>query len=297
MSKKSNKLSFTILYLFLSLFNLLPMRVLYIISDMLYPVLYYIVKYRKRVVYDNLNLCFPDKTEKEITSIAKKFYRHFCDLMLEGIKAKSISEKEIKKRVKFKNLELIEKYQKEGKSVVAILSHYGNWEWTVHMPFFTKLKVLAVAKPQNDLNFNKYINKVRGRFGTEPVAMADTLKVLIKHKRQNNQTILALISDQIPHRGMINYWTKFFGVETGAFLGGEKIAQKFDQPVVFGHMDKVKRGYYEFTFTPLFENPKDEEEYVITETHMKLLEDKIKAKPEYWLWSHRRWKYKKGDKG
>ncbi len=296
MSKKSDKLSFQITRFFLVFLNLFPLRALYLLSDLLYLLLFYIVKYRKKVVKDNLRMCFPEKSEIEIRLISKKFYKHFSDLMIEGIKARTISEKELCKRVKFKNTELINRYYDEGKSVVLVVSHYNNWEWTMHMQLFTKLHVIGVAKPQSNTHFDKYINDTRRRFKAETAAMADTLRTLLRHKKDNRQTLIGLISDQIPHSGMINYWTTFMGLETAAFLGAEKIAKKLKQPVVFGHMKKIKRGYYEFIFEPLFENSEDTTDHEITNKHIQHLENIIKENPQYWLWTHRRWKYKREKK-
>ena len=259
---------------------------------MLYIILYYIISYRKKVVYTNLKNSFPEKSEKERKAIAKKFYKHLADLFIENITIHFIKEKEILKRVKFTNIEILTNYYKQNKSVIAVLGHYGNWEYYLGMPLITKYLFVGVYKKLSNKLFNKLFIKTRSKFGAEPVEMHNTLRTLIKYANEKKLNFAGFVSDQTPTKSESHYWTKFLNQDTPVFLGVEKIAKKTNQPVVFLYMRKVKRGYYQVEIIKLFDNPKETKEHEITECHVKLLEKIIKEEPAYWLWSHRRWKHK-----
>jgi len=282
-----------IVYGFLKLLSYLPLGVLYIISDFVYFIVYKIIGYRKVVVTNNMKNAFPDKSEEEIIQLRKEFYHHFCDLFLETIKFWSISEEEIKKRCKFLNLEVSDKYAQENKSVIAILGHYCNWEWMTCFPIWGYENVLPIYKPLHNRTFDKMYIKIRERFGAKTLAKNDTLRTMLSYRRENKATFTVFIGDQTPNKRSINYWTQFLNQETPILQGTERIAKKLDQAVVFINMQKVKRGYYEVEFIPLFDNPKETAENEITEKHTRVLEEIINKNPAYWLWSHKRWKHKK----
>lgn len=287
------KIFFYIFYIFSWLLSILPLKIQYFIADFLYIILYYIIAYRKKVVYINLKNSFPEKSDKEIKSIAKKFYKHLADLFIENISFHFFSEKDILKRVKFTNIEILNNYYKQNKSVVAVLGHYGNWELYCGMPLITKHLNIGVYKKLSNKSFDDLFKKTRKKFGAEAVEMHNTFRTIIKYAKEGKLTFTGLISDQTPTKSEIHYWTKFLNQDTPIFLGVEKIAKKTNQPVVFMDMKKIKRGYYQVEIIKLFENPQETKEYEITEKHVRLLERIIKNKPEYWLWSHRRWKHKK----
>lgn len=277
--------------LLLYLLSLLPFWALYIVSDVLYVLFYYIFHYRRRVVYDNLKNSFPEKNETEINHIQRKFYRHLCDLIVETVKSVSISEKQIKERAVLTNPEVITNYYAQGRSLVAVGGHYCNWEWAGQsFPFYTQNKFLIVYKPLTNTIFDQFFQRVRARFGTIPVAMNKAMRELAKLR--NELPTIALLGDQTPSREGLDYFTDFLNQKTPVFLGVEKIARATNSVVLYYDMKKVKRGYYTYTLNTLFAEPKQTEEYEITKAHVKFLENIIIREPQYWLWSHRRWKFK-----
>jgi len=288
-------IGFYIYYGFVWLITWLPIRIQYLFSDFMFLVGYYLLRYRKKTTLNNLRKSFPEKTEKEIRKIAVKFYRHLFDLFTESIASIHITENEIKKRVKFENLELLEKYYTEGKNITVIGGHYGNWEWTFHLPFYTQYKALPIYKKLNNKRFDLLYNNLRSKFGAEPVEMKKTLRKIIEYKQKNILTITYFLGDQRPMKKNIRYWLTFLNQDTPVYLGAEKISVRLDQPIVFVNVKKIRRGYYIAEFINLFERPGETKEYEITHRIMELLEKFIREKPEYWLWSHKRWKFNKSD--
>jgi len=285
-----NKVTFRVISCLLYLISLLPFPVLYFLSDILYIILYYIIKYRRKVVADNLSNSFPEKTKSELEQIEKRFYRYLADLILESVKTISISAREIKKRFVFKNLEVMKTYLRNGKSLIAVSGHYGNWEWgTVAIGLQLKDKALIVYKPLSDKRFEALITSMRSRFGSMMVPMKQTLRKVNEHK--NDPNVLVLVGDQTPTREESRYFTSFLNQQTAVFLGVEKIALKLKTPIVYFSINRIKRGYYECVIKPLIENPELTNKYEITEAHTKELEKNICFQPEYWLWSHKRWKF------
>lgn len=238
----------------------------------------------------NLLNSFPEKSSSEIKLIEQKFYHYLADLMLESIKTISISAEEIRKRFVFKNLDILKSYLDDGKSVIAVSGHYGNWEWgPVATGLELKEKVLVVYKPLSDKRFEALINSMRSRFGSVMVPMKQTLRKVIEYKNEPN--LLVLVGDQTPTREESQYFTSFLNQQTAVFLGVEKIALKLNNPVVYFSINRIKRGYYECVVKSLIDNPEATEEHEITEAHTKELEKNIRFKPEFWLWSHKRWKF------
>ena len=285
-----NRITYGITAFVLYLISLLPFPVLYLLSDILYVFLYYIFKYRRKVVAKNLLNSFPEKTKSELEQIEKRFYRHLADLMFESVKTISISANEIKKRFVFKNLEILTKYLQNGRSVIAVSGHYGNWEWgPVATGLELKEKVLVVYKPLSDKRFERLMNTMRSRFGSIMVPMKLTMRKVIEYKNEPN--VLVLVGDQTPTREESQYFTKFLNQQTAVFLGVEKIALKTNNPIVYFSINKTKRGYYECLVKSLIDSPELTSEHEITNLHIGELEKNIRFKPEYWLWSHKRWKF------
>jgi KDO2-lipid IV(A) lauroyltransferase len=271
----------------------IPSKTIYRFSDFTYLIVYHIVGYRRKVVRTNLINSFPEKSEDELIAIEKKFYIHFCDLFFENIFLLHASRERALRRCQFHNLDLFEKLYAEGKSAVLATGHYGNWELYALMGATLNHIPLGIYKPLSNKRFEKLMNAARERFGGVPVAMKDTIRALSQHIKENKPALLGLISDQTPAAGDIRYWTQFLNQDTPVFLGVEKISQKYDLPVFFCRMYKLKRGKYEVYFSLLTEKPNETKPYEITEMHVKALENLIIEKPEYWLWSHRRWKRKR----
>jgi Kdo2-lipid IVA lauroyltransferase/acyltransferase len=273
--------------------TLLPLPVLYIFSDLLYLVLYHVVSYRRKVVADNLKNSFPEKTDEERKSIEKKFYRHLADLIIETFKLSHMTIAEQKKRFTYSNLDIIDKLREEKRDIIAVLGHYNNWEWPTLLPYFLKYKTIIIFKPLQNKYFNSFINNQRSRFGIVLTPTSQVIREIINYRKNDINTLSVFISDQIPSKGDIKYWTTFLNQDTAVFTGAGKIASKYDMAVVFFHIQKVKRGHYNLDIELLYDHTAGLSEDVITETHVRRLEETIKEKPENWIWSHRRWKHKK----
>ncbi|MFA5245737.1 MAG: lysophospholipid acyltransferase family protein [Pedobacter sp.] len=278
----------------LFLISLLPFRILYLISDLLFLILYHLVGYRRKVVFNNLQNSFPEKSIAEIKTIEKRYYHYLADLIIESVKSFTISSEEIKKRFIFKNLSAITSYLEAGRSVIAVSGHYGNWEWaSIAIAQQLQEDVLIVYKPLSNKRFEKLINAMRSKFGAILVPMKYTLRKLVEYK--NKPYVLALIGDQTPPKEESNYFTNFLNQPTAIFLGVEKIALKYNNPIIYFNIKRIKRGYYECLIEPIVENPGLTRDFEITNLHTKELEKNIRLAPEFWLWSHKRWKFSPAD--
>lgn len=276
-----------LLYLIASL----PFWILYRISDFLFLITYYVTRYRQKIILKNLRNAFPEKSEQEIKVIMRKYYVFFCDILVETLKMLTISPKEMIRRAKYIELESIEHLRKEKKSFFIILGHSGSWEWaSPAFELISEYKVLVIYKPLTNAWMDNFVLKLRTRFGQEATSMRNTLRSIIKLK--DKMTVTAFIGDQRPNPEDA-YWTKFLGQDTGFLWGTEKLAQKFDRPVVFAEITRPKRGFYEIRYEMLEENPTKTQTGEITEKFARRLEQQIRQTPELWLWSHDRWKHQK----
>ena len=274
--------------------TLLPLKILYIFSDILFLLLYYFPSYRRKVVDENLRNSFPEKSVKEIALIRKKFYRHLADIFIETLKLTHLSNKDLTKRLTVSNPEFLNTLYNSGRDLVVVGSHYNNWEWLiVCLPLYTKYKCIGVYKPLRNKLFEKFINSIRLRNDQGLAPMNLIVRNIIDNQRKNIRALYAFAADQTPAKAEIRYYTTFLNQETPVFLGIEKIASKYDMAVVFFNFQKIRRGYYNLTVELLFERAAGLPEYKVTETHVKRLEELIRENPEYWIWTHRRWKYKK----
>ena len=286
-----NKGLYKIATFFLFLFSLLPLRFLYLVSELAFFVLFYLIKYRRNVVQDNLRNSFPQKTQSELHQIEKEYFAYLSDLMVESIKMISASPTYLQKRYTFTNKELVDHYENQNKSYFIAVGHYGNWEWnTIVIPLVIKAKPMIIYKPLNNELFNEFFKKIREKSGTLMIRMKVSLKEIIRHKGQLTATVFA--SDQTPALGDAQDWITFLNQPTAVFVGLEKIAKSINYPVIFCDMRRVKRGYYSCDFKLVCDNPSETSDLEITKKHVSLLEDRINAEPNYWLWSHKRWKYK-----
>lgn len=249
--------------------------------------------YRKKVVRENLKNSFPHLKEDELKSIEKKFYKHFADFLVESAKSISISDKSIKERCALTNPEMIHKYHNEGKSVIVLCGHYNNWEYyAVGIAQQMKHKTLAAYKPLKNKFFDKVILNSRQRFGIKMMSMR-SIPRYFKSLPPNEPTMSIMVNDQSPGNPKTAYWNTFLNQETGWMKGAEKLAQKYNHIVLFGCIRKVKRGFYEVTFYPITEDANAEREGFVLDKHAEYLEMVIHENPQYWLWSHKRWKHKK----
>lgn len=284
---------FYIFYYLNWIITLLPLRVLYIFSYPLYFVLFYFPSYRREIVHNNLLNAFPEKDEKEINKIEKGFYRHLSDLFIEVLKLTHMGEKQLKSRFIVENPEILNNLLNEKRDIVAVLGHYNNWEWLGALPYYTSYKAVSIYKPLKNKYFDLFLNSLRRKHGMVLTPMSLIIREIIKDRSLNINTMSAFISDQSPVKADIKCWTIFLNQDTPVFLGAEKVAAKYDMAVVFFNIKKVKRGKYSMVIELLFEHTAGLPEYAITEAHVKRLEEIIIENPQYWIWSHRRWKHKK----
>ena len=284
---------FYLFYAFTWLLALLPMRILYLFSDFIFLFVYYFPGYRRKVVKDNLKNSFPEKTEKERRVIKRKFYRHFSDFLIETLVVNHISMKQLQKRCTFSNLEILDKLYAEKRDVIAVVAHYNNWEWYNFIPLVFKHKVVAIYKPLQNKYFDNYMIKVRAECGAILSPMSNIIRDIIDLRSKKINFVANFINDQSPAIGDIRYWTDFLNQDTPVYTGAEKIASKYDMAMVFFHVQKLKRGYYNLNVELLFEHTAGLPEHLITDTHVKHLENILKERPEFWLWTHRRWKRKR----
>ena len=269
------------------------MRILYIKSTALYFLVYYIIGYRKKVVKNNLALVFPEKTQKERDRIAKQFFKHFCDLIFETIKAFTISENEIRERFVVTNIEMLDTYYQNNKSILLMAGHYGNWEWSGILNKLMKHQAHAVYKPLDNPQFDVLVKKTREHFGGVIVSNKKIVPVLFRKWKKGIKTLTYILSDQTPKLGAFKHRDTFMGIDVPMFTGTEELAKKLDFAVLYLKVEKVKRGYYTATFVPLVGHPKEYPDFQITRMFFDALETQIREKPEYYLWSHKRWKLRK----
>lgn len=276
-------------YLFIKPLSFLPLSVLYVFSDFLHLVLYRLLGYRKKVVWQNLVQSFPEKSEKELKQIMSLFYHHFCDLMVESIRMFSISEKEAERRGKVLNPELLEELYAKGKSIIIISGHYNNWELTAAvLGLQVSYRPIGIYhKFKNDFLDDQF-KFSRSRFGMHMIPKEETKSFFADHQHERNAILFG--ADQSPHNARKAYWMYFLGQETAVMFGSEKLAVEYNYPVVYGHIAKIKRGYYTLRFEVISENPQEEPYGKISAMHTRILEQDIKEAPQYWLWTHRRWK-------
>lgn len=272
--------------------SILPFRILYVVSDILYLLVYYIIGYRKKTVKYNIALVFPDKSEKEITTLSKKFYHHLCDMILESVKSLTVSEAEMMKRFKFKNIEEIHKLEKENKNIVLMCAHYANFEWIFIAQKFVNHKGYGVYKRLANKYFDRLIKRKRAKYNTQLITTKETIPVLMESIKKGELSISGFVSDQSPKVNKAYHWNDFMGIKVPVHTGAEMLAKRLDSSVVFFGVKKIKRGYYETTFTTLAQNANDYKNYEITDMFLKLVEEQIYSAPEYYLWTHKRWKHK-----
>ncbi len=268
-----------------------PFWLLYFWSDLAYLLFYKVLRYRVKVVRKNLGMVFPTYLIPELKTIERKFYRHFFDLIFEGIKYSQLSEKDLKKRCHILNPELFDSFYAKGKNAIIVMGHSGNWEWASSaVNIQIQHQVQALFQPIENIAVNDFVLKTRERFGSILIERKQALRHLIGQKNNSEHFVTAFIADQSPYQMPQASWVNFFGIETPFFNGYAAIAQKLDMPIIFSHVRKVKRGFYEIENVVLTENPKDIGQEEIVKQFAKRLEKEILNQPFNWLWTHKRWK-------
>lgn len=290
-----NKLGYYLIYIVLYLHALLPLRVLYILSDILYFWVYYVVKYRLKVTRSNLKSSFPEKSEKELRDIERQFYHNFCDYAVETIKLLHVTNEEIQNRFVFKNMDIVYGLMKDGNSGIMFLGHYANWEWvpSINLLFNDGSLLAQIYRPLKNKVFDKIFLKIRSRFGSIGIPKNNTIRAMMSFKNEGKKMLVGFMSDQSPSPANIHYWTNFLNQETGVYTGVERIANKTGFFVTYLDITKTGRGRYTAEVKLITADPKNEPEFAITEKYIREMEKTILRNPAYWLWTHKRWKHKK----
>lgn len=287
-----NKILYYIVFSVWYAMSLLPLRVLYVLSDLLFWLLYKVVGYRKRVVRTNLSESFPEKSEEELRGIERGFYRFFCDYIVETMKMMTISREELMRRMTYKGMKQIDEVVESGQSVALYLGHYCNWEWVTSIPLWCtpKAKCGQIYHPLENKDFDRLFLRSRERTGAVCIAMNDTLREVVRYKRENQPIIIGYISDQKPFWVNIHHWVDFLSHDTPVLTGTERIVKKMNHAVFYLDMHRVRRGYYEAEFKLMTREPQKMKDYEVTDMYFDMLEKSIRRAPEFWLWSHDRWK-------
>ena len=281
--------------LLIRIFSLLPLSVLYMISDIiLYPLVYYVARYRLKVVRKNLRNSFPDKSHDELKNIEKKFYHHFADLIVEVVYGYRVGDEEMRERVVFENVDLVEDLASKTHGVIAYLGHMGNWEWLVDLnkrflnPAMVEYNVYRQLKnPASD----KMMLELRSKRGGECIEKKQLLRKLVALRRSEHPFVVGMLSDQKPSKRSSYVWTQFLNQETAFLDGSEVLAHKFGFSAVYAHICSPKRGYYRIRFEQITDDPELMQPEEMTRRYAELLEQNICAQPEQWLWTHNRWKW------
>lgn len=288
------KITYYIAYALWYLLSLLPLWLLYFVSDLLFFPTYYLARYRRKIVRRNLTGSFPEKDLKEIVRIERRFYHFFCDYIVETIKLFSMSEEQMKRRMVFKGVDhIVNAMEKEDKNFCFVyLGHYCNWEWIASLPYWCPddVKCGQIYHPLYNKAFDRLFLRLRNQFGGECIAMKETLRRIIEMKRAKQKCIIGFISDQAPKWNSIHHWCDFLHRETPVFIGTERIGKQVDALIYYADVKRTRRGYYLCEFKPLTHRPKEVPDYELTDRFTHLLEEMIKERPDFWLWSHKRWK-------
>lgn len=290
---KFEQVSYWILKAVWLLFSMLPLTVMYFLSDGLFYLFYYLIRYRRRITRKNLIESFPEKDIREIMVIEKRFYHFFLDLFFETCKFATISEKEIRKRMKFIHTEEINRVLANGKSISLYLGHYGNWEWVSSVPIHMNQGVRAgqIYKRLHNKLFDRLLRFNRTRFQASNIEMKETFRWISEHVQNQEITVTGYIADQSPRKKDIRYYVHFLNHRTPVLTGTEKMTKRFGMEAYYLDIKRIKRGYYEASYLKLHNDPEVLPDYKLTEIYYHFLENTVKRKPEFYLWTHNRFKY------
>ncbi len=284
----------------LRLISRLPLGVLYVLADLCFPLLYYVARYRRKVVTENLNNAFPELSPRERHKIRRRFYRWFCDYVVETLKLLSISRQEMMRRMVIEGVDEMERSLETKPFVFIFLGHYCNWEWVSSIPLWYQKEDSHGAqlyRPLKNKAFDRLFLEMRSRFGSENISKYEALRHILQLRRDGKKTCIGFISDQTPGWNSIHDWVDFLHQDTPVFTGTERIAKKVDAAIFFADIRRVRRGYYHLVLRRMTDEPKDFPDYALTEQYMRELEQIIRRQPHLWLWSHRRWKHRRAADG
>ncbi len=287
------RLVFWLIYPFLLLISYLPFRLFYIFSDLVFILVYHILGYRKKTVTNNLKLVFPERSSEEIKRIRKEFYRHMCDMFLEMIKSITISDDEIRQRFDFTNKEEILRIRDLNKSIILMCGHYASYEWMNALQLFgIDYRGFGIYKKVKNPYFDKLARNIRGRYDGILIPTVEATRQIAENEKNGILGVYGMVADQSPKFDRAKYWMDFMTIKVPVFAGSEKLAKDHDMAVVYLHVEKLRRGYYQASFINIADDPRNEPEFEITRTFFKLLEKQIRNAPEYYLWTHKRWKHR-----
>ncbi|UPT69774.1 MAG: lysophospholipid acyltransferase family protein [Flavobacterium sp. JAD_PAG50586_2] len=286
-------LIFIIAYPIIWLISILPFPLLYLFSDFVCFLVYNVFGYRKKVVRENIAMALPYLSEKERLAVERKFYHHMCDMFLEMVKTMSISQQEMEKRFRFTNLDLYRDLEKQGKSIALLCAHYASYEWAVSMNYHITFEGYGIYKKINNKYFDKLIKDIRSKFKATLLSTRETIPTIEHNAKINHLGVYGFASDQSPQATRATHWSEFMGIEVPVHTGAEMLAKRFDMNVIFLKNKKVKRGYYEATFELMAENPKEVPDYEISDDFLRRVEKQIHEAPEFYLWTHKRWKHRR----
>lgn len=274
------------------LFSLLPMRVHYFNADLLFWLLYKVIGYRRKVVWQNLTTSFPEKSEEELRSIERGFYHFFCDYLVETVKLMTISQEEIKRRMVFKGTEPVDELLRNGQSCALYMGHFCNWEWVSSLPLWLTPEAVCgqIYHPLENKDFDRLFLRSRQRMGAVSIPMAETLRKIVEYRQAGKAMIIGYISDQVPFWINMHHWLDFLHHDTPVLTGTERIVKKVNHVVFYLDVRRVRRGYYEAEFKQITMEPQKMADFEITDIYFRMLEESIRQRPEFWLWSHNRWK-------
>lgn len=285
-------MAYYLIYIPLWLLSKLPLRLLYVLSDGLYLIIYSMVGYRVRLVRKNLADSFPEKSERECREIEKAFYHWFCDYLVETVKLLTISREELRRRMVFKGTEIVDEIVASGQSCAVFLGHYCNWEWITSLPLWVSPKGQCgqIYHALENEAFDRLFLRLRQRQGAVCIPMAETLRRLAEYRRRQQPVVIGYISDQVPFWNNIHHWLPFLNHDTPVLTGTERLARSAGHAVLYIDVTCLRRGYYEAEFKLIARDPKQTKDYMLTDTYFQMLEASIRRAPQYWLWTHNRWK-------
>ncbi|MDL1913067.1 MAG: lipid A biosynthesis acyltransferase [Bergeyella sp.] len=275
----------------LKIISYVPLRVLYIFSDIMFFVGFYVVKYRKKIVFENLKNSFPKKSEKELKNIQKKFFKNLSDYTVETIKLISITEKELRLRVQHIHHGIFKELEKEKKNIILLTGHVFNWEWLLSITSVcAKENYYSVYRKVNNSFWNNEILNIRNRFKNKSLEAGEVIKHMIKNPNDGDSVYL-FVADQTPHVSNVNIGLHFLNQRTPVFVGYDKISSKLDLAFIYCETKKIKRGHYQVNYYRICPENKEFAPYELVKKYHILLENTIRKQPENYLWSHRKWKY------
>lgn len=285
-------LVYLLAYPILWLISRLPFPIVYTLSSLVYYVVYYGIGYRKKVVRENLELVLPHKSVGELRIIEKKFFKHMCDMFLEMIKTLGISEKALQQRFVFTNLEVLHALEEKDRSIMLLFPHYASWEWVIALDAYIRSKGYAIYQPVQNRYFDKLIRDIREKFGTTLISTKATKDIVAQNRSKGQLSMYGILSDQSPMVSRTKYWAPFMGVTVPVHVGAEVLCKSLDLPAVYLKVEKMKRGHYQGTFKVLGESPKTVPDFEITDAFLREVETSIREAPEYYFWTHKRWKHR-----